>query len=211
VWSFVWRKFSSVGKGEWWDEIKYGKKLNLGYAHVTPRNIQEVQASKLGDASRHPSSSAKIRSPFKTLYFYCFIYYAFFLEHLYFFFQFSFVLFAAINGWTPTNFFLRRHTPFFIVKNTLVFTFIVQRVFSFSSTAFSFLFCLDFCSDIVISLYQGAFRPMFYVGFHLKRVVMKMVWMVLEKRKSFMPIVVQMGACLDCGLNFCMSCLMLFW
>jgi hypothetical protein len=48
--------------------------------------------------------------------------------------------FAEINGWTPTNFFWRRHTPFFIAKNTLVFTLIVQRVFSFSSTAFSFHF-----------------------------------------------------------------------
>jgi hypothetical protein len=34
--------------------MKYGQKLNLGDAHVTPRNIQEVQALKLGDAPRHP-------------------------------------------------------------------------------------------------------------------------------------------------------------
>jgi hypothetical protein len=34
-----------------------------------------------------------------------------FLEHLYFCFQFSFVLFAVINGWTPAYFFWRRHTP----------------------------------------------------------------------------------------------------
>jgi hypothetical protein len=34
--------------------MTYGKKLKLGDAHVTPRNIQEVQASKLGDAPRHP-------------------------------------------------------------------------------------------------------------------------------------------------------------
>jgi hypothetical protein len=34
--------------------MKYGKKLKLGDAHVTPRNIQEVQASKLKDAPRHP-------------------------------------------------------------------------------------------------------------------------------------------------------------
>jgi hypothetical protein len=33
--------------------MKYGQKLKLGDAHVTPRNIQEVEASKLGDASRH--------------------------------------------------------------------------------------------------------------------------------------------------------------
>jgi hypothetical protein len=94
----------------------------------------------LGMPRGTPSSSAKIRSPFKTLYFYCFIFYAFFLERLYFRFQFSFVLFDAINGCITSNFFWRRHTPFFIAKNTLVFTLIVQRVFSFSRTALSFCF-----------------------------------------------------------------------
>jgi hypothetical protein len=34
--------------------MKYGKKLKLGDAHVTPRNIQEVQESKLGDAPEAP-------------------------------------------------------------------------------------------------------------------------------------------------------------
>jgi hypothetical protein len=111
------------------------------------------------------------------------MYYAFFLEHLYFCFQFYFVLFVAINGWTPTNFFWRRHTPFFIAKNTLVFTLIVQQVFSFSRTAFSFCFYLDFCSDLVISLHQGVFRPLVYVGFNLKEWFQK-GWMVLEKRKK---------------------------
>jgi hypothetical protein len=71
--------------------MKNGQKLKLGY--VTPRNTQEVQASKLGDAPEAPpSSSAKIRSPFKTLYFYCFMHYAFFGALV------VFVLFAAING-----------------------------------------------------------------------------------------------------------------
>jgi hypothetical protein len=36
------------------DEMKYGRKLKLGDAHVTPRNIQAVQASKLGDAPEAP-------------------------------------------------------------------------------------------------------------------------------------------------------------
>jgi hypothetical protein len=49
--------------------MKYGQKLKLGDSHVTPKNIQEVQASKLGDAPQGtPFSSAKIRSPFKTLF-----------------------------------------------------------------------------------------------------------------------------------------------
>jgi hypothetical protein len=34
--------------------MKYGQKPKLGDAHLTPRNIQEVQASNLGDALRHP-------------------------------------------------------------------------------------------------------------------------------------------------------------
>jgi hypothetical protein len=34
--------------------MKNGQKFKLGDAHVTPRNIQEVQASKLGDAPEAP-------------------------------------------------------------------------------------------------------------------------------------------------------------
>jgi hypothetical protein len=75
------------------------------------------------------------------------------LERLYFRFWFSFVLFAAINGWITSCLFRRETRSVFIAKNTLVFTLFVQRVFSFS---------------LVISLYQGVFRPLVYDGFHLK-------------------------------------------
>jgi hypothetical protein len=34
--------------------MKYGQKLKLGDAHVTPINIQEVKASKIGDAPEAP-------------------------------------------------------------------------------------------------------------------------------------------------------------
>jgi hypothetical protein len=34
--------------------MKYGQNLKLGDAHVIPRNIQEVQASNLGDAPEAP-------------------------------------------------------------------------------------------------------------------------------------------------------------
>jgi hypothetical protein len=34
--------------------LKNGQKLKLGDAHVNPRNIQEVQASNLGDAPEAP-------------------------------------------------------------------------------------------------------------------------------------------------------------
>jgi hypothetical protein len=108
---------------------------------MSPQEISKrYKPQSLGMPRGTPSSSAKISSSFKTLYFYCFVFYAFFLEHLYFCFQFFFVLFAAINSWTPTYLFWGRCTLFFIAKNTLVFTLIVQRVFSFSSTVFSFHF-----------------------------------------------------------------------
>jgi hypothetical protein len=34
--------------------MKYGQKLKIGDSHVMPRNILEVQASKLGDAPEAP-------------------------------------------------------------------------------------------------------------------------------------------------------------
>jgi hypothetical protein len=34
--------------------MKNGQNIKLGDAHVTPRNIQEVQESKLGDAPEPP-------------------------------------------------------------------------------------------------------------------------------------------------------------
>jgi hypothetical protein len=100
-------------------------------------------------------------------------------------FQFCFVLFNAINGWTPTNFFWRRCTRFSFAKNTLFFTLIVQRVFFFLELRLAFVFRLDFCSDLVISLHQGVFGPLVYVGIRQKS-CFKKVWMVLERRKSFM-------------------------
>jgi hypothetical protein len=76
--------------------MKDGQKLKLGDAHVTPRNIREVQASKLGDAQGTPFFINKnIRSSFKTLYFYCFIYDVLFLERQLFF-VFSFILFCLL-------------------------------------------------------------------------------------------------------------------
>jgi hypothetical protein len=89
--------------------MKYGKKLKLGDAHVTPRNIQEVQASKLGDAPEALLLHRQKSGHLSTYYIFIALYsMRFFLERLYFCFQFPFVLFAAINGWTPTNFFWRR-------------------------------------------------------------------------------------------------------
>jgi hypothetical protein len=49
----------------------------------------------------------------------------------------------------------------------------------------AFIFFLDFCSDLVLSLHQGVFGPLVYVGIYQKS-CFKKVRLVLEKRKSFM-------------------------
>jgi hypothetical protein len=104
-----------------------------------------------------PSSSAKIRSPFNTLYFYCFMHYVFFLEHLYFSFQFCLVLFAAINGCTPTNFIWRSCLAFHLPR-TLHFSLLsFNKCSLFLELRLAFIFHLHFYSDLVLSLYQGVF------------------------------------------------------
>jgi hypothetical protein len=118
-------------------------------------------------------------------------------------------LFAAINGWTQQISFggdvLAFHLP-----RTLHFSLLSFSECSlFLELRLAFIFRLDFYSDLVLSLHQGIFRPLVYVGTHQKS-CFKKVRMVLEKRKSFMQKVVQKGAYLDCGLDFCMPCLMTF-
>jgi hypothetical protein len=108
---------------------------------MSPQEISKrYKRQSLGMPRGTPSSSAKIRSPFKTLYFIASYAMCYSWSVSCFCFQFAFVLFAAINGWITSCLFWRETHSVFIAKNTLVFTLIVQRVFSFSSTAFSFCF-----------------------------------------------------------------------
>ena len=145
-----------------------GQNLKLEDAHVTPRNIQEIQASKLGDAQGIPFFINKsIRSSFKTLYFYCFICYVLSLERLYFCFQFYFVLFDVVYGWIPAYLFWRMTHSVLIAQNTLVFTLIVLRVFSFASTAFSSYFPLVFCSELVSFLQLCMISSLVFIDYYL--------------------------------------------
>jgi hypothetical protein len=119
--------------------MKNGQKLNLVDAHVTPINIQEVQASKLGDAPEAPLLHRQKLGHLSKHYIFiasCTMHFSWSVFTL----AFSFVLFSAINGWTPTNLSWSRCTHFSFAKNTIFFTLIVQRVFSFSRTTFSLRF-----------------------------------------------------------------------
>jgi hypothetical protein len=105
-----------------------------------PMSPQEI--SKLGDAPEAPLLHRKKSGHLSRHYIFiasCTMRFSWSVSC--FCFHFFFVLFAAINGWITSCFFWREsYAPFFIAKNTLVFTLIVQRVFSFSALAFSFRF-----------------------------------------------------------------------
>jgi hypothetical protein len=54
VLNFLWRKFSSVGIGEWWDELKNGQKLKLVDAHAPQEISKSYKRQSLGIPPRHP-------------------------------------------------------------------------------------------------------------------------------------------------------------
>jgi hypothetical protein len=125
VFSFVWRKFSSVGIGEWWDELKNGQNLKLGDAHASSQEIsKKYKRQSMGMPPRHPFFIDKNQVTFQHTIFLLLHALCVFLRALVVFsFQFSLVLFAAINGWTPTNLFWRSCLAFHLPR-TLCFSFL---------------------------------------------------------------------------------------
>jgi hypothetical protein len=117
-----------------------------------------------------PSSSAKIRSPFKTLYFYCFMHYVFFLERQLFLFS-VFFCFVCFNKWLDhIMFLLEEMNSLFICQEHSSFqSYSFTECSSFSATAFGFCFHLDSSSDLLIFVYQGVFLPLIFIGIHQKR------------------------------------------
>jgi hypothetical protein len=75
--------------------MKYGQKLKLEDAHFTPRNIQEVQMSKLGNAPRHLFFINKISGHLSKHYIFI-ASYAMCFSWSVFIFYFSFLLFCLL-------------------------------------------------------------------------------------------------------------------
>jgi hypothetical protein len=79
-----------------------------------------------------------------------------------------FFCFVCCNKWLyPNKFLLEKMHSVFHLPRTVYFS-----LLSFNECSFflelhlAFFFRLDFCSDLIISLHQGVFRPLVYVGFH---------------------------------------------
>jgi hypothetical protein len=86
-----------------------------------------------------------------------------------------FFCFVCCNKWLDPNKFLleKTHTVFHLPR-TLYFSLLSFNECSlFLELRLAFVFRLDFCSDLVLSLHQGVFRLLFYVGFHQKSCLKK--------------------------------------
>jgi hypothetical protein len=99
--------------------VKNGQKLKLGMPMQTPRNIQEVQASKLGDAPEAPLLHRQKSGYLSKHYIFiasctmCFSWSVFT-------FVFSFVLFFCYNKWLDhIMFVLERAMLHFLLPRTL--------------------------------------------------------------------------------------------
>jgi hypothetical protein len=171
MFSFVWRKFFKCRDWRMMRWVEEWKKAQAwGCPCITLRNIQEVQASKLGDASKAPLLHRKNQVTFQdTIFLLLHALCVFLGASVVLFFLVGLVLFAAINGWTPTNFLWRRCTCFHLPRTVSFSLLSFNECSYFSATAFGFHFCLNLHSDLVISLHQGVFLPLIFIGFHQKR------------------------------------------
>jgi hypothetical protein len=138
---------------------------------ITPRNIQELQASKLRDAPEAPLLYRQKSGHLSKHYIFiatCTMHFSWSVS--FFCFQFYFVLFAAINGWITSCWFGGRHTSLFICQEHSVFhSYRFNECSHFLELRLAFDFRLDLRSDLVISFHQGVFLPLVFIGFHQKR------------------------------------------
>ena len=148
--------------------MKDGQKLKLGDAHVTPRHIQEVQASKLGDAQGIPFFINK-NTGFLSKHYICIPSHdmCYSWSVILFCFQFCFCFLAVINGWILAFQFGERHAPFSLPR-TLQFSLLLFYECSvFASTAFSSCFSLIFCSELVSFIQLGMISSLVFIDYYL--------------------------------------------
>jgi hypothetical protein len=98
------------------------------------------------------------------------MHYAFFLERQLFLFS-IFFCFVCCNKWLDHIIFLleEMNSLFICQEHSNFHSYQKPSVLLFLLLLLVFGFCLDLCSDLVISFHQGEFLPLIYIGFHQKR------------------------------------------
>jgi hypothetical protein len=82
------------------------------------------------------------------------------------------IFFVWCNKWLgPNKFLLEKSHSLFHLPRTLYFSLLSFNDCSiFLELRLAFIFSLNFCSDLVISLHQGVFRALVYVGWYVSNV-----------------------------------------
>jgi hypothetical protein len=134
------------------------KSSSLGMPMSPQEIFKKYMRQRLGMPPRHPFFIGKNQVTFQhTIFLLLHALCVFLGASVVFSFQFCLVLFAAINGWNQQIpfgevalfFICQEHSVFHSYRSTSVLLFLELRLV--------FVFRLDFCSDLVISLYQGVF------------------------------------------------------
>ena len=180
---------------------------------ITPRNIQEVQASKLGDAPEAPLLHRQKSGHLSKHYIFiasCTMCFSWSVSCFSFLSWFS--LFVFCNKWLDHNkfsfgevvlvFICQEHSVFQSYRSSSVLLFLLLLlVFVFT------LICVQTLSYLFIKVYFCLWSLLVFI----KRGVYKNFKWCWKREKALCKIVVQEGACVDCGLGFFMSRLMSFW
>jgi hypothetical protein len=154
--------------------MKNRQKLKLGDAHVIPRNIKEVQASKLGDAPEAPLLRRQKLGHLSKHYIFiasCTMHFSWSVSS--FCFQFSFALFAVINVWITSCVWRETCSVFHLPRTLLFHSYRFNECSFFLLLHLACIFHLDFYSDLVLAFQQGVFGPLVHVGFPQKSFLKK--------------------------------------
>jgi hypothetical protein len=120
------------------------KSSSLGMP-MSPQEIsKKYKGQSLGMPPRHPFFIGKNQVTFQHTIFLLLHALCIFLGAYLFLFSVFFCLFSAINGWTPTNFFWRRFTRFYLPRILYFSLLSFNECSLFLELCLAFIFCLDF-------------------------------------------------------------------
>ena len=115
--SFVWRKFSSVGREEWYEKMTNGQKIKLGDAHVTPKKYPRSTSVKAWGCPTHPHLHQQKYQVFFQDTIFLFLHMICVILGASFYFAFIFVFcLLVINGGIRAILFGEKHTPFSLFR-----------------------------------------------------------------------------------------------
>ena len=108
--SFVWRKFSSVGREGWYENLNYGQNLKLGDTHVTPKKYPRSTSIKSWGCPRHPHLLQQKYQVFFQDTIFLFLHMICVVLGASFYFAFSFVCLLAGHNWLYPSILVWRET-----------------------------------------------------------------------------------------------------